>query len=108
MDKWQQLLEQYMGEGVKLAPAVHPVHEGTWERRDILGVHPQKQAGLNWVGACVPAGRLLPKDFDEIARIAEVSRSVQILLWYDMTAVVALADARLRFESLACFCYLLP
>ncbi len=23
MDKWQQTIEQYMGEGTKLAPAVH-------------------------------------------------------------------------------------
>jgi hypothetical protein len=38
----------------------------------VLGVHPQKQAGLNWVGACVPAGRMHAEDFDEVARIAEV------------------------------------
>jgi hypothetical protein len=51
------------------APQVH--HDGPWERRDLLGVHPQRQPGLNWVGACVPAGRLHAADFDEIARVAE-------------------------------------
>lgn len=32
-----------MGGGVKLAPAVHVTHAEPWERRDLLGVHPQKQ-----------------------------------------------------------------
>lgn len=51
-----------------------PEHKtGTWERRDILGVHPQKQEGLYWVGACVPAGRLQAQDFEDMARVAEVS-----------------------------------
>ncbi len=49
-------------------------HDDHWERRDLLGVHPQKQPGLNWVGACVPAGRVQADDFDEMARIAEVRR----------------------------------
>ena len=51
-------------------------HDDHWERRDVLGVHPQKQPGLCWVGACVPAGRLHADDFDVLARIAEVSERV--------------------------------
>ena len=42
-----------------------------WERRDVLGVHPQKQEGYSWVGACVPAGRLFPEDFHAFADVAE-------------------------------------
>lgn len=34
-------------------------------------MHRQRQAGLNWVGACVPAGRLHAADFEEIAAVAE-------------------------------------
>ncbi|KAF5831634.1 hypothetical protein DUNSADRAFT_12794 [Dunaliella salina] len=63
-EKWKELIEQYMG-GVKLRPAVKTQHEGHWERRDVLGVHDQKQPGLCWVGACVPSGRLLTSDFFE-------------------------------------------
>ena len=86
MDKWKQLIEEYMGGGVKLRPAVkvrqgisavivpalilvlahiqltckcQADHSGHWERRDLLGIHPQKQPGMYFVGACVPAGRLL-------------------------------------------------
>ena len=30
-------------------PAVEVSYDDKWERRDILGVHPQKQEGLSWV-----------------------------------------------------------
>ncbi len=46
-------------------------YDDVWKRRDVLGVHAQKQAGFVWVGACVPAGRLFAADLREFARIAE-------------------------------------
>jgi len=53
------------------APQVHVKYDDVWERRDVLGVHPQKQEGLFWVGACVPAGRLTADDFHAFAEVAE-------------------------------------
>jgi len=46
-------------------------YDDVWERRDVLGVHPQKQDGFSWVGACIPAGRLFPADFDAFADVAD-------------------------------------
>ncbi len=46
-------------------------YDDVWERRDVLGVHPQKQEGFSWVGACVPTGRIFADDFYEFARIAD-------------------------------------
>jgi ferredoxin-nitrite reductase len=37
----------------------------------VLGVHKQKQEGLNWVGASVPSGRITAEDMEEFARIAD-------------------------------------
>ncbi|GFR51551.1 hypothetical protein Agub_g13970 [Astrephomene gubernaculifera] len=70
VEKFKQLIAEYMG-GAEFAPPVHVHHEQPWERRDLMGVHPQRQPGLNWVGACVPAGRLHAADFAEMARVAE-------------------------------------
>lgn len=70
MDKFQEMIQEQMG-GVQLAPAVHVAYDDVWQRRDLLGVHPQKQEGLRFVGACVPAGRLTAQDFADYARIAE-------------------------------------
>ena len=58
--------------GAPLARAAPHADTSTpWERRDVLGVHEQAQAGLRWVGACVPVGRLFAADFDAIAAAAE-------------------------------------
>ncbi len=46
-------------------------YDTPWERRDVLGVHPQKQEGFSWAGACVPAGRLFPDDFYAFADACE-------------------------------------
>ena len=46
-------------------------YDDVWERRDVIGVHPQKQEGFSWVGACVPVGRLIADDFFEFARVAD-------------------------------------
>lgn len=70
--KFVEAVAQYMGPGTVLAPAVkHEHRDAAWPRRDLMGVHPQKQPGLNFVGCVVPAGRLQAADFDDIARAAE-------------------------------------
>jgi len=46
--------------------------------RDHLGVHAQKQEGLNWIGVCVTVGRLKSDQILEIARIAEAFGSGNI------------------------------
>ncbi|GMH42870.1 hypothetical protein BSKO_10789 [Bryopsis sp. KO-2023] len=71
VEKFKELCEEYMGGGVKLNGAVEVSHDDVWERRDLLGVHKQKQDGLCWVGACVPVGRIHTEDFYETARLAE-------------------------------------
>lgn len=49
-----------------------PQDEIEWEKRDHIGVFPQQQAGLNYVGLHIPVGRLTGTDFGELARLAEV------------------------------------
>jgi ferredoxin-nitrite reductase len=69
-----EVLETY-GEfaGAAAASSV-PLHDGTHlvsrSPRDVCGVHPQKQAGLHWVGLHVPMGRLDAEAMLELARLA--------------------------------------
>ncbi|KAK9286263.1 hypothetical protein L1049_014651 [Liquidambar formosana] len=42
-----------------------------WDRRDYLGVHPQKQEGFSFVGLHIPVGRVQANDMDELARLAD-------------------------------------
>lgn len=68
IEKFRAALEQELGQ--TLAPAA-PEHAFTMDKRDHLGVHPQKQEGFSYVGLHVPAGRLTAEDMYEIARLAE-------------------------------------
>lgn len=47
-EKTRALISEYMG-GATFMPEVHPNYPDVWERRNYLGVHPQKQEGLSWV-----------------------------------------------------------
>jgi ferredoxin-nitrite reductase len=42
-----------------------------WDKRDHIGIYPQKQPGLSYVGMNVPVGRLQTIDLFELARLAE-------------------------------------
>lgn len=46
-------------------------YDDAFPRRDLVGVHPQKQEGLFWGCCCVPAGRLHAEDFYDFARVAD-------------------------------------
>ena len=58
--------------GLDDLPGAVPEEEGQdWKRRDLLGIHEQKQEDIYWVGACVPAGRLTCCDMMEIADVSD-------------------------------------
>lgn len=65
-----------------------PKDELDWEKRDHLGVFPQKQEGLNYVGLHVPVGRLYAEDFLELARLADAYGSGEIRLTVEQNVIL--------------------
>lgn len=63
-----------------------------WERRDYLGVHPQKQEGLSFVGLHIPVGRVQADDMDELARIAEDYGSGELRLTVEQNIIIPNID----------------
>ena len=47
-DAFAQLVSERMG-GAEFGRHVDAGYSDVWKRRDVLGVHPQKQDGLSWV-----------------------------------------------------------
>lgn len=93
LEKLRSAIETQMGQ--TLSPAA-PKDEVNWEKRDHLGVYPQKQAGLNYVGLHVPAGRLFAEDFLELARLAEVYGSGEMRLTVEQNVIVVnVPDSRI-------------
>jgi ferredoxin-nitrite reductase len=71
VDRFRAELEARMGAAGPLRRGLHVEQADAWARRDVMGVHAARQAGFSWVGAVVPAGRLLPGDFAALADAAE-------------------------------------
>ncbi|MEB3360035.1 MAG: ferredoxin--nitrite reductase [Synechococcales bacterium] len=68
-----------------------------WDKRDHVGVYPQKQAGFSYVGLHVPVGRLQASDMFDLARLAEVYGSSEIRLTVEQNALIPhVPDAHLE------------
>lgn len=59
-----------------------------WEKRDHLGVFPQKQEGLSYIGLCIPVGRLFADDMFDLSRIAEVYGSGELRLTVEQNVII--------------------
>ncbi|MEA5478946.1 ferredoxin--nitrite reductase [Pseudanabaena galeata UHCC 0370] len=68
IEKFRFEVEKQMGKPLASAAAKDEIE---WEKRDHIGVHQQKQAGLNYVGLQIPVGRMYAPDMYEFARLAE-------------------------------------
>ena len=73
--------------GKKLADAA-PEDEITQDKKDHLGVHPQKQEGYSFVGLHVPMGRLVAEQMFELARLAEVYGNSEIRLTVEQNVII--------------------
>ena len=62
--------------------------EITQDKKDHLGIHPQKQEGYSYVGLHVPMGRLDAESMFELARLAEVYGNGEIRLTVEQNAII--------------------
>jgi ferredoxin-nitrite reductase len=62
--------------------------EVDWEKRDHIGIFPQKQAGLSYAGLHVPVGRLYAQDLFDLARLAEVYGNGEIRLTVEQNVII--------------------
>jgi len=72
-----------------------PPPSGHFERRELLGVHPQKQEGRMRVGVLVPSGRLSVEEARQIADLAEKYSSGEIRLTVEQNVILPNVDESL-------------
>jgi ferredoxin-nitrite reductase len=93
MDKFRAEVEQQLGHPLAAAAAKDEIE---WEKRDHIGVYPQKQPGLSYVGLHVPVGRLTAEEMTELARLAEVYGSGELRLTVEQNVILPnVPDSRL-------------
>jgi len=94
IERFRAAIEQQIGHALYTAAAKDEID---WEKRDHIGVYPQKQTGLNYVGILIPVGRLYAPDLFELARIAEVYGSGEIRLTIEQNVIIPnIPDTRLE------------
>ncbi|HEY9630791.1 MAG TPA: ferredoxin--nitrite reductase [Coleofasciculaceae cyanobacterium] len=94
LEKFRSEVEQRLGTPL---PTAAEKDEMDWDKRDHIGVFPQKQAGLNYVGLHVPVGRLFADDMFELARLAEVYGDGEMRLTVEQNLIIPnVPDSRLE------------
>jgi ferredoxin-nitrite reductase len=70
MDKFVALTEEKLGRKLMRVPADALKARPAYDRSAHIGVHAQKQAGLNWIGVVLPVGKLTGDQMRGIAKVA--------------------------------------
>ncbi len=69
MNKFRLEVEKELGKSLEFAAGEDEI---TMDKKDHLGVHPQKQEGYSYIGIHIPVGHLDAEGLFEIARLADV------------------------------------
>ncbi|HEY9770167.1 MAG TPA: ferredoxin--nitrite reductase [Coleofasciculaceae cyanobacterium] len=85
VEKFRQEIEQELGKALADAALEDEI---TQDKKDHLGVHPQKQSGYSYVGLHVPMGRLAAEPMFELARLAEVYGNGEIRLTVEQNVII--------------------
>ena len=69
-DKFLAAVEEKLGRKLARVPAEAIAPRPAYDRLAHIGVHPQKQAGLNWIGVALKLGRLSPEQIRGLAKLS--------------------------------------
>jgi ferredoxin-nitrite reductase len=93
LEKFRDMVEKQLGYSLQEAA---PKDEIDWEKRDHIGIHKQKQPGLNYVGLHIPIGRLYAPEMLELARMADVYGSGELRFTVEQNLIIPnIPDSRL-------------
>jgi ferredoxin-nitrite reductase len=85
LDQFRAEVEKQLGCALQEAA---PKDEILWDKRDHIGIHAQKQPGLNYIGLHVPVGRLCAQDMFDLARIGEVYGGGEVRLSVEQNVII--------------------
>ena len=108
-DKFLGLVEEKLGAKLIRVPAEAVAARPKADRAAHIGVHAQKQEGLNWIGVVLPVGKLTGDQMRGLAKIAQDlgDGDVRLTVWQNLLISgvpadkVALAEAAIEALGLA-------
>lgn len=108
MEKFLALVEEKLGQAFTRVPVEAMALRPAFDRMAHIGVHKQKQEGLNWIGVALPLGKVTCEQMRGLARIAQDlgDGDIRLTVWQNLLipgvrdANVELAIAAIRAMGL--------
>lgn len=93
-DKFLEAVEEKLGRKLTRVPAEAVAARPEFDRLAHIGVHPQKQAGLNWVGVVLKLGRLSPEQMRGLAKLSADfgDGDIRLTVWQNLL-ISSVSDA---------------
>jgi len=86
VDKFMEAVEERLGRKLARVPAEAIVQRPAFDRMAHIGVHKQKQDGLNWIGVSLPVGKLMADQMRGLAKIAQDlgDGEIRLTVWQNL------------------------
>ncbi len=86
VDPFMAMVEEKFGAKLAHVPAAALEPRPAFDRAAHIGVHRQKQEGLNWIGVVLPVGRLTPEQMRGLAKIARDlgDGDIRLTVWQNL------------------------
>jgi ferredoxin-nitrite reductase len=86
IERFLGLMEEKLGRKLTRVPAEAISPRPAFSRTAHIGVHRQKQAGLNWIGVALNVGRLSPEQMRGLAKIARDlgDGDIRLTVWQNL------------------------
>lgn len=86
IEKYVAQVEERLGRKLTKVPAEAILPRPVYDRAMHIGVRPQKQDGLNWIGVLLPVGRLAAGQMRGLARIAREfgDGDIRLTVWQNL------------------------
>jgi ferredoxin-nitrite reductase len=109
-DKFLDAVEQKLGWKLTRLDGAHVKPRRPYDRLAHIGVHAQKQAGLNWIGVLLPVGKMMAEQMRGLAAIARDlgDGDIRLTVWQNLL-ISGIADdkveeAKRRIEATGLDC----
>ncbi|MBX9825628.1 MAG: NirA family protein [Xanthobacteraceae bacterium] len=85
-DKYLALVEEKLGSKLTRVPAEALAPRPAFDRAAHIGVHAQKQEGLNWIGVVLPVGKLTCAQMRGLAAVAQQfgDGDIRLTVWQNL------------------------
>ena len=102
MEKFLDLVEEKLGQAFTRVPVDAMAPRPAFDRMAHIGVHKQKQEGLNWIGVALPLGKVTCEQMRGLARIAQDlgDGDIRLTVWQNLL-IPGVHDAKLKLAIAA-------